>query len=88
VSVASGELADSASRDLKLTFKRIVLMLTRMAMKFDGARESTVDYARAIDHEHEHRDAEHEHERKPEPGDPPKIASGRFGNGKFFPRSG
>ena len=39
-------------------------MLTRMAMKFDGVNESSVDYAVAIDYEHEHRDAEHEHDRE------------------------
>ena len=48
-----------SSEALKRTLKRIVSMLTRMAMKFDVA-DSLVDYARAIDYEYEHRDAEHE----------------------------
>jgi hypothetical protein len=55
------------SRDMKLQLKRIVSMLTRMAMKFDGVSEASVEYSAAIDYEHEHRDAEHEHEREPEP---------------------
>ena len=49
-----------SSDELKRTLKRIVSMLTRMAMKFDGVADSPVDYARAIDYEYEHRDAEHE----------------------------
>ena len=68
VLVATDGLDDSTSRDLKSKLKRIVAMLTRMAMKFDGVKESSVDYAVAIDYEHEHRDAEHEHEREPEIG--------------------
>ena len=46
--------------------KRIVAMLTPMAMTFDGVSESSVEYSLAIDYEHEHRDAEHEHDREPE----------------------
>ena len=66
VLVATGGLGDSTSRNLKSQLKRIVAMLTRMAMKFDGVKERSVDYPLAIDYEHEHRDAEHEHERGPE----------------------
>ena len=42
---------------MKFKLKRIVSMLTRMAMKFDRVCESSIDYAVAI--EYEHRDAEH-----------------------------
>ena len=72
VLVASGGLDDTVSRAMKLKLKRIVSMLTRMTMKFDGVGESSVGYAVAIDYEHEHRDAEHEHEREPEPCRAPK----------------
>ena len=61
-------MEDGASRDMKLKLKRIVSMLTRMAMKFDGVEESSVEHAVVIDYEYVHRDAEHKHERKPEPG--------------------
>jgi hypothetical protein len=37
-------------------------MLTRMAMKFDGVAESSVEYDAEIDYDYEHRYAEHEHE--------------------------
>ncbi|QDS93233.1 hypothetical protein FF011L_19940 [Roseimaritima multifibrata] len=47
-------------------------MLTRMAMKFDGVKEPSVDYAVTIDYEHEHRDAEHEHEIGPDPSRAPE----------------
>ena len=82
VLVLSGGLDYLASRDMKIKLKRIVSMLTRMAMKFDGVSESSEDYAVAIDYEHEHRDAEHEHEREPEPGRAPKDGSRGFANGK------
>jgi len=80
VLVASGG-TDSESRDkLKRLLRRIVSMLTRMAMKFDGVAESTVDYAAEFDYEHEHRDAEHEHEfeEQPEPRIAPKDAAPIF----------
>ena len=86
VLVASGGLDDAASRELKSKLKRIVSMLTRMAMKFDGVNQSTVDDPVAIDYEHEHRDAEHEHERKPEPGRAPKDGLRGFTNGKSIVR--
>ena len=38
----SGGLDEFASRELKPKLKRIASMLTRMAMKFDGVRESSV----------------------------------------------
>ena len=76
VLVASGGLDATRSRELKVKLKRIVSMLTRIAMKLDGVREPSVGYAVAIDYEHEHRDAEHEHDRdKPEPCVGPKTPS-------------
>ncbi|MFG0263214.1 MAG: hypothetical protein ACF788_12550 [Novipirellula sp. JB048] len=41
---------------------RIVAMLTRMAMKFDGVAESGAGYFAEIDCDYEHRSAEHEHD--------------------------
>ncbi len=46
---------------MKAMLHRIVSMLTRMAMKFDGVAESIADYDAAIDYDDEHRFAEHEH---------------------------
>ena len=66
VLVASSGVDDVASREWKSKLKRIVAMLTKMAMKFDGVREPSGNYIVAIDYQHEHRDAEHEHEREPE----------------------
>ena len=86
VLVATGGVNDSTSRDLKSKLKRIVAMLTRMAMKFDGVKEPSVDYAVAIDYEHEHRDAEHEHERGPEPSRAPEDGLRGFTNGKSIVR--
>ena len=69
VLVASSGMNRQSSEALKRTLKRIVSMLTRMAMKFDVA-DSLVDYARAIDYEY--CDAEHEHDwcAEPEPSRP------------------
>jgi four helix bundle protein len=66
VLVVSGGLDIKTSPEMKLKLKRVVSMLTRMAIKFDGVGESSVDYAAVIDYEYEHRFTEHEHERKPE----------------------
>ena len=82
VLVATGGLNDSTNRDLKAKLKRIVAMLIRMAMKFDGIRESPEAYGSAIDYEHEHRDAEHEHEREPEPGRAPEDGLRGFADGR------
>ncbi len=81
-----GGLDDVACRDMKLKLKQIVSMLTRIAMKFDGVGESSVEYAAAIDYEHEHRDAEHEHERKPEPCRARQDGLRGFTNGKSIVR--
>ena len=40
---------------------RIVAMLTRMAMQFDGVAEQCAAYDAEIDYDNEHRCAEHEH---------------------------
>ena len=55
--------------ELKSKLVRIVAMLTRMAMKFDGVSESLSEYNQSGDYEHEHREAEHEHDEEPEPSD-------------------
>ena len=68
VLVVSGGLNSETSFELKSRLVRIVAMLTRMAMKFDGVSDSLVEYTLGVDYEHEHRDAEHEHEEMPEPG--------------------
>ncbi|TWU35201.1 hypothetical protein Q31b_52970 [Novipirellula aureliae] len=51
---------------------RIVAMLTRMAMKFDGVAESGVEYHADIDYDYEHRFAEHEHEHEHDDADEPE----------------
>ncbi|WP_168564959.1 four helix bundle protein [Crateriforma spongiae] len=63
---------------MKAMLHRIVAMLTRMAMKFDGVAETSAGYQAGVDYDYEHRFAEHEHEmgaeetpepcRAPEPG--------------------
>jgi HD-like signal output (HDOD) protein len=50
---------------MKAMLHRIVAMLTRMAMKFDGVAESSAEYDvenAGIDYDNEHSVAEHEHE--------------------------
>ena len=66
--MACGGMDPLRSTELKLQLKRIVAMLTKMAMKFDGVSESSSGYDVHLDHEHEHehREAEHEHEEIPE----------------------
>jgi hypothetical protein len=58
---------------MKAMLHRIVAMLTRMAMKFDGVAEYKAEYDADIDYDYEHRFAEHEHgtqtEETPEPWD-------------------
>ena len=46
---------------MKTKLHRIVAMLTRMAMKFDGVAEPVAAYDADIDYDNEHRCAEHEH---------------------------
>jgi len=71
VLAASGELDAESSLVMKRKLRRIVALLTRMAMKLDGVAEATTDYRADSDYEHEHRFAEHEHEAamEPEPRD-------------------
>jgi four helix bundle protein len=57
VLVVSGGLTRETSCELKSKLVRIVAMLTRMAMNFDGVSETRSEY-HADEHEHEH---EHEH---------------------------
>ena len=75
VLTASGGLDLGVRREMKLKLKRIVSMLTRMAMKFDGVVESPAEYHAKVDYEHEHHFVEHEHDdEKPKPNDAPKLA--------------
>jgi four helix bundle protein len=60
VLVASGGLSGETDHKLKSRLVRIVAMLTRMAMKFDGVSESSTEYNQLVEHEHEH-----EHESTP-----------------------
>ncbi len=58
VLVVSVGLNRESSFDLKCKLLRIVAMLTKTGMKFDGVSESLSEYNLGIDYEHEHRDAE------------------------------
>ena len=82
--VASGGMNRQSSDELKRMLKRVVSMLTRMAMKFDGVADSPADHARAIDYEYEHREAEHEHDwcAEPEPSRPPEPGLRPISNGQ------
>ena len=53
------KVQDDAS--MKAMLHRIVAMLTRMAMKFDGVAEPVAAFDADIDYDNEHRCAEHEH---------------------------
>jgi four helix bundle protein len=55
VLVVSGGLSRETDQELKSRLVRIVAMLTRMAMKFDGVSESPSEYNQSGDYEHEHR---------------------------------
>ena len=78
VLAVTGGLAPESNLQMKRKLKRILSMLTRMAMRFDAVAESPTGYHAAIDYEHEHRFAEHEHEHegKPEPTDAREAAVG------------
>ncbi len=69
VLVVSGGMSSERSLELKSRLTRIVAMLTRMAMKFDGVSESLGEYTTPNDYDHEHRDAEHEHDKESEQSD-------------------
>ena len=60
---------------MKAMLHRIVAMLTRMAMKFDGVAEQAAEYDAEIDYEH--RCAEHEHESQTEESPEPWDATER-----------
>ncbi len=62
VLVVSGGMSRETDYELKSKLVRIVAILTRMAMKFDGLSESLSEYNKSGDYEHEHREAEHEHD--------------------------
>jgi four helix bundle protein len=53
VLVVSGGLSGETDHKLKSRLVRIVAMLTRMAMKFDGVSESSTEYNQLVEHEHE-----------------------------------
>ena len=52
--------------------RRIVAMLTRLAMKFDRVGESSMEHDAEIDYDYEHRYAEHEHEHESQTEETPK----------------
>ena len=57
----SSAISKETSDPMKASLKRIVAMLTRLAMRSDRVSESSAWYDEAaIDYEHEHRFAEHE----------------------------
>ncbi len=64
VLVVSGGMIRETDHELKSKLVRIVAMLTRMAMKFDGVAETLSEYNQSGDYEHEH-----EHDEEPEPSD-------------------
>jgi coenzyme F420-reducing hydrogenase alpha subunit len=64
VLVVSGGMSRETDHELKSKLVRIVAMLTRMAMKFDGVSETLSEYNQSGEHEHEH-----EHGEEPEPSD-------------------
>ena len=68
VLVVSGGMNRKTDHDLKSKLVRIVAMLTRMAMKFDGVSESLSEYNQSGDYEHDY-EHEHEHDEEPEPSD-------------------
>jgi hypothetical protein len=69
VLVVTDGLSRETDRELEYKLVRIVAMLTRMAMKFDGVSESLSEYNQPGDYEQQHRDAEHEYDEEPEPSD-------------------
>ena len=65
VLLISGAISKKTSDSIKANLKRIVAMLTRLAMRSDRVSESSAWYDDAVidyehEHEHEHRCAEHE----------------------------
>lgn len=70
---------------MKALLHRIVPMLTRMAMKFDGVAEPNAAYDAEFDYDHEHRCAEHEHEAQTEEAPEPWEATERKMAFRYFP---
>ena len=68
VLVVSGGMSRETDDELKSKLVRIVAMLTRMAMKFDGVSETLSEYNPSGDYDYEH-EHEHEHDEEPEPSD-------------------
>ena len=67
VLVVSGGLSRETDHKLKSRLVRIVAMLTRMAMKFDGVSESSTEYNQSVDYDYDYDyDYEHEHEHEHE----------------------
>lgn len=62
VLVVSDGMDSETSRRLKIKLKRIVSMLTRLAMKSESVAESAARYDADSDYEHEHRFTYHEHD--------------------------
>ena len=66
VLVVSGGMSRETDHELKSKLVRIVAMLTRMAMKFDGVSESSTEYNQSVDYDYDYDyDYEHEHESTP-----------------------
>ena len=57
---------------------RIVAMLIRMAMRFDGVAKQCAAYDAEIDYDNKHRCAEHEHESQAEETPEPWDATERW----------
>ena len=72
VLVVSGGMSRETDHELKSKLVRIVAMLTRMAMKFDGVAEQCAAYDAEIDYDNEHRCAEHEHEHESQAAETPE----------------
>jgi four helix bundle protein len=87
VLTASDGLHADSNREMKIKLKRIVSMLTRMAMKVEAVSESGARYDADVDYEHEHRCAEHEHDwrAEPEPTDATEDRWSGFTNGSSTP---
>lgn len=73
----NGGLNRETSFELKSRLAQIVVMLTRMAIKFDGISETLDECTSGVDYEHEHRNAEHEHEEMSEQAAEPELRYSR-----------
>ncbi len=62
--VTSGGLNKDRSRAMKLKLKRIVSMLTKLAMKSCSVTETAAEYEIDYEHDHEHRFAEHDRKKR------------------------